>query len=177
MLNSSFSSLIFYINHFELADYIAFVWLIILLFLFLLLGVLLLRRHIILGIFVIFIVMVVAIVGPFVMKYYLNNSLRSTALTISNAKQLIFSDTYIIEGNITNLSKKDFSVCKVYIGFYKISKNKFAKYFDYIKPLKIYIHKLKQPLNKLQSSNFRIVLNEYKIPKDINISAVSECYK
>lgn len=177
MLSNSVGSFIYYFNHFELTDYVAFAWFLILFFLFLVLGILLIKRHLILALFMIFVVLVIGCVGPFFMKWYLNNSIRKTDFQISKTRQLNFSDTFIVEGNVTNLSKKDFSTCRIYLGFYKTSKNKYLRYFDSIKPLKRYVKNMKKGLKRGESEDFRIILNNLNIPKDINISGVSECYK
>lgn len=177
MLSNSFSSFFYYFNHFELIDYVAFIWFIILFFLFLTLSILLLRKHVSLALFMVFVLLVLGVMGPFFMKWYLNKALRKTNLQIVNMKQLNFSDTFIMDGKVENLSKRDFSTCRVYIGFYKVSKNKYLKYFDNIKPIKTYAKDLKEPLKMGQSADFRIVLNNFKIAKDMNVSGVSECYK
>lgn len=177
MLSSSFSSFLYYFNHFELTDYMAFIWFLTLAFLFLILGIILLRRYTILGFMIIFTVIVICVAGPFTIKWYLNNALREVKTQISSTKQLNFSDTFIIEGNITNLSKRDFSTCKLYIGIYKFSKNKYKQYINELKPARKYTKNIDKILQKNQTTDFKFVLNDFKISPDVNITALSECYK
>lgn len=177
MLTNSLNSLLAYINHFEIADYMAFIWFLILSFLFLILGILLLRRYTLTGLFIVFVVLVIICIGPFVIKYYLNSSIRKSEANITDTKQLAFSDTFILQGNVKNLSKKIFSTCRVYIGFYKHSKSSLKQFANDLKPYKKRIHIMKKPLDINKSVDFRIVFENFRLPKDINITAISECYK
>lgn len=177
MLSNSLSSLLAYINHFETPDYLAFVWFLVLAFLFLILGILLLRRYAMTGIFIIFVVLIIFCAGPFVLKYYLNTTIRKNETIITNSKQLTYSNTFILQGEIRNLSQKVFSTCRVYIGFYKHSKSSFRQFFNELKPYYKNIHIINKPLDINQSADFRVVFDNFRLPNDINITAVSECYR
>ncbi len=177
LLNNTFSSLIYYFNHFKPIDYISFIWFGILIFLFLILGILLLKKHMGLAVFILFSVLILGICGPFFIKWYLNNSIRKSEFNLIQSKQLNFTNTFVISGKLMNLSKKNFSTCKIYIGFYKNSKNKIKNYINKIKPEKTYIKTTKETLLSGESTDVKMVLNNFKIAKDVNISSISECYK
>lgn len=176
MLTNSLDSFLFYLNHFELVDYGAFIWFIFLTFLFLIFSIMLLGRYTILGIFVLLLSLSAFMVGPFAMKWYLNGSLRKNETTISLIKQLQFSNTLIMEGTIKNLSKKNFSTCRVYFGFHKNSNNKYRQMANEFFPYKKYSHTTKEALFKNEITDFRVVIDNFRLQKDVNVSAKTECY-
>lgn len=177
MLTSSFGAFMTYINHFGMYDYVAFIWFIILVFLFFLLAISLITRYPITSIFMILLLIVVSIAGPFTIKWYLNNILRPTKTKIISKKQLVFSNTFILEGIVQNASKQKFNMCEVYIGFFKHSKNKYKDKINKIKPYHKRTITLNESLDKNQTADFRVVFNDFRINPDTNITAVSECYK
>ncbi len=177
MLAHTISSLITYINHFEIADYIAFMWFILLSFLFLCLAILLLKRFALLALILLMVVFGSFIIGPFGIKYFLNANLRSNEANITSTKQLSFSDTFILKGKVKNTSKKSFKFCKITIGFHKYTKDSLKKFINKIKPYKKESIELKKALQTNQSADFKIVLHGFKIKKDTNISILSECYR
>ncbi len=177
MLNNTLSSLIYYFNHFQSIDYISFTWFLVLVVLFLILGILLLKKHTNLALFIILVVLITSVSGPFFIKWYLNNSIRKSEFVIEQKKQLNFSNTFIISGKLTNFSKKNFSTCRIYLGFYKGSKNPIQRYVNNLKPSKTYTKTIKEPLQAGKSTDIKIVLDNFKIGTDVNIIGVSECYK
>ncbi len=177
MSNSLLDSFITYMSHFELADYLAFVWFILLSFLFLILGILLLRKFIFLSIMLIFMVLIGFFIAPFGIKYYFNSTIRHSQASITNQRQLSYSDTFILQGKVQNLSKKAFKICRVNVGFYKYSKKPFKDFFYKLKPYKKKVIKINKPLEANESVDFKLVLKDFKLFKDTNISAISECYR
>ncbi len=177
MLTNTIGSILYHFHHLELWDYLAFVWFFALVFLFVLLGFMLLRRHLLMGFLILTVMIIIAFVGPFFLKFYLNDTIRKNKVEIVSAKQLHFSDTFIIKGTLTNLSKQNFSTCKIYIGFYAHSKNKYKQYINDIFPYAKVTKKFDKSIQKGQSADFKHVLNNFKIKKDANLSAVAECYK
>lgn len=176
MLTNSLDSFLFYINHFELVDYGVYIWFIFLTFLFLIFSIMLLQKYTILGLIILFTTIAIMVAGPFTIKWYLNGSLRANETKITLIKQLHFSNTLIMEGSVQNISKKKFSTCKVYFGFFRWSKNKYKQMINEIVPYKRYTHTLNQPLLKNEIADFRVVVDNYRLQNDINISAKSECY-
>lgn len=176
MLTNSLDSFLFYLNHFELVDYGAYIWFLFLAFLFLVFSIALMRRYILLGFFVLLIALSIFIAGPFTIKWFLNSSLRKNEVQIGLVKQLQFSDTLILEGNISNLSKKSFSTCRIYFGFLKQSKNRYKQIANELIPYQKRLFTIEQPILKNEIADFRVVLDNFRLQEDINISAKSECY-
>ncbi len=177
MFNNSLNAILYYFKHFENIDYITFTWFGIVAFLFLILGILLVKKYPTFAVIIIIVSLLSGAVGPFFIKWYINSAIRKSEFILKEAKQLNFTDTFIINGTIKNNSKKNFSTCRVYIGFYKLSKNKIKNYINNLRPAKTYIKTVKKPLKMGEQTDVRIVLENFKAAKDLNISGISECYK
>ncbi len=175
MLSKTF--LLAYVNHLEMADYLAFTWVMVLSFLFLMLGIMLLKRLTFLSVGLMLIAFMGIFVAPFGIKWYFNDNLRKTQTTIKTTKQLQFSDTFILQGEVKNVSKKPFKLCLVDIRFCKYSKKGLKNYIYKLKPFKKKLLKINKTLDVNKSVDFKIVLNEFRLPNDVNITAVSECYR
>ena len=91
-------------------------------------------------------------------------------------KKLSFSDTLIVTGEVTNLSNKSFSTCKVNISVLKSSKSNIQNFINELKPLLKQSIFIDEPIEINATKEFRVVFDRYTYPKDINISIKSECY-
>lgn len=167
----------FYLDHFEMMDYIVFFWFFALAFLFLILSFMLMARYVLLGIFVAFALIVILVTGPFVGKWFLNDTFRHVDVNITKQKQLTYTNTFIINANLTNRSKKTFSICKVYSGFIKSSKSKYKNILNALKPLNKKSFILTKQILPNQNIDFRIVYDNFRKSKDTNLTVKAECYK
>lgn len=176
MLTSSIDSFLLYLNHFELVDYGTYIWFIFLAFLFLILSIILFQKYTIMGFFIFLLSLLIFFIGPFAIKWYLDGTTRKNETTINLIKQLQFSNTLILQGSIHNLSKKDFSTCKINFGFFRNSKNKYKQFFSELFPAQKRFFMVTQPIVKNESVDFRVVLENFRLHEDVNISTKSECY-
>ena len=103
-------SIMNYITHFSMYDYVAYAWLILLFFITILLATVLSKKTPFFSVFLLIVSLVLLFVGPFVLKHYLDKTLRPTKIEINLVQKLNFSDTLIVDGYITNLSKRKFSI-------------------------------------------------------------------
>ena len=55
---------------------------------------------------------------------YIEDNFRTRELQIVNSKQLAYSDTFLLDLNLTNKSSKAFHICRVNVEFIKNSKKK-----------------------------------------------------
>ncbi len=112
-----------YINHFGIYDYAAYIWLILLFFFTVLLSIVLARRAPVISLLLVVISLLLLFIAPFTLKHYLVKYIRVSSTQTLLIKKLNFSDTLIVTGSLTNLSKNSFSTCSVSIGVIKSSKS------------------------------------------------------
>lgn len=175
-LNALKISAINYLNHFTMYDYIAFSWLIIIFFIFLLLSIFLAKKNALISIVVLLISLALLFAGPFVIKHYLDQYLRANQTTTTMVKKLNFSDAMIVEGEVKNISKKPFSICSIQISILKNSSGNIQKFLNQLKPLRKQSISINSPIDVNMSETFRIVFDGYTDSEDVNVSIKSECY-
>ncbi len=177
MLSNLLGSLFYYLNHLELKDYLALVWFVLLSFSFLVLGLMLLRKHIILGFLVSITMIFILLGGPFVIKWYLNESLRKTESKVLLAKQLNFSNTFLIRVKVKNLSQQHLSKCRLYFTLYKDSENKYKLFFSKLKGIRNFNKLVEIHLPVGGEFEYKYALNNIRLQEDTKLDIVSECYK
>ncbi|MDA7848218.1 DUF2393 domain-containing protein, partial [Sulfurospirillum sp.] len=91
-------------------------------------------------------------------------------------KKLNYSDTLIVNGIVTNLSKNKFSTCNVNVAVIKHSKSDIQKFINKLKPLLKKSIYMDNPIEVNATKEFRVVFDNYKYIDDINVSIKSECY-
>jgi hypothetical protein len=165
-----------YIHHFSTYDYIAYAWLILLFFITILLAIIVAKKSPTFSILILLIALTLLFAGPFALKHYLDKFLRPSSTQIEQIKKLTFSDTLIINGTLTNLSKKSFSTCDIYISVTKIGKSDIQNLINQLKPLRKQSISINSTIEVNDTKEFRVVFDNYKYSQDINISSKSECY-
>jgi len=92
-------------------------------------------------------------------------------------KKLTFSNSLIVEGTISNHSKKDFSLCLVHTSIFKQSDAQGLKAFiNTLKPITNQSILLKQALPKEGVIEFQSVFDDFIYSGDVNASLKAECY-
>ena len=174
---SAFKSyVITYINHFGVYDYVAFAWLILLFFVSLLLAIFIAKKSPIFSILVLLFSLTLLFAGPFILKNYLDDYLRSTKNTTVLVKKLSYSDALVVTGEVTNTSKQNFSICDVDIAVLKSSDNYMKNIINQLKPLRKKTIFIDEPLEINATKELRVVFDNYTYTKDVNVSINSECY-
>ena len=170
------ASILNYVHHFSMYDYIAYIWLILIFFVAILLSILLAKKSPIFSILIFMLSLGLLFAGPFVLKHYLDKYLRLSSAKPILIKKLSFSDTLIVTGLVTNLSKKSFSTCTVNVSILKSSKSNIQNFINQLKPLLKQSISIDKPIDANESEEFRIVFDRYIYANDINVSIKSECY-
>ncbi len=170
------TALILYVHNFSIYDYIAYIWLFLTFLVFLVLSIFTSGKSNKLSFLLLLISFLLLIIGPFIIKPFLDHTIRANKIENLIYKKLHFSNTLIVDFSIKNLSKKDFHTCLIKTSVYKASKSK----------LKTYIYKLKPILNQSiidkeiiqagTSIKKRVVFDNFIYNKDINISLKANCY-
>jgi len=165
-----------YIHHFSMYDYVAYAWLILIFFVTILLAIMVAKKSPLFSILILLISLTLLFAGPFVLKHYLDKFIRPTSSKTLEVKKLTFSDTLIINGSVTNLSKKSYSTCKINVAVIKSSKSDIQNFVNQLKPLLKQTISINKPIEINVTKEFRAVFNNYTYSKDVNISIKSECY-
>lgn len=170
------ASFLIYINHFQMADYIAFAWLILLFFIALFVAILLAKKRPILAILIIFFDLILLGVGPFGIKYVFDSHFRKTSVELTTVQQLIYSDTLIIQGNLHNIGKVDFAKCFINASIYPKTDTGFAGELKRLKPLRQTSIYIQEPPKIGEKRDFELVWENIRLSEEQNLSVKGECY-
>jgi len=170
-------SLLTYVKHFGLYDYLAFGWLLFTFLALIILASLIAKKSSVSSLFMIIIALILLVVSPFFIKLKLSEITRATITEISLVKKLTFSDSLIVEGSITNHSTKDFSLCLVHTTVFKQTDAQGIKAFiNRLKPIANQSILVKQTLLKEGVMEFQSVFDDFVYSGDVNASLSAECY-
>lgn len=170
-------SLLTYIKHFGLYDYLAFGWLIVTFLVLIILASLIAKRSSVASLLLIIFALILLVVSPFFIKIKLGETLRSTTTEISMVKKLTFSDSLIVEGMIYNTSNKDFTLCLVQTSVFKQTDAQGLKAFiNTLKPISNQSIFVKQNLPKEGALEFQSVFDDFRYSGDVNATLKAECY-
>jgi len=170
------ASTLAYISHFQMADYIAFAWLILLFFIALFMAILLAKKHPILAIFILFFDLILLVAGPFAIKMILDSYLRQTHIELTTTQQLIYSDTLIIQGNLHHQGKIDFTQCSINAYLLPQDDGTLLSSMKTLKPLRQTSISLETPPAKGEHIFFELVWENIRLGEEQNLSVKGECY-
>lgn len=170
-------SLLTYVKHFGLYDYLAFGWLLFTFLALIILASLIAKKSSVASLVMIIIALILLVVSPFFIKLKLSEITRATTTEISLVKKLTFSDSLIVEGSITNHSAKDFSLCLVHTTVFKQTDEQGIKAFiNRLKPIANQSILVKRTLLKEGVMEFQSVFDDFVYSGDVNASLSAECY-
>ncbi len=176
MLKNLKISLVDYVNSLTLYDYLAYGWLVFLLFLLLLLSVLLFRKKPNLASFLLLISFISMFVGPVFIKIFLDKTVRKVEVIDQNNTLLNFSNSLIVTGKLQNRGKIDFYVCHVSVKVLKASEDKYKNILNSIKPIRKKSIIIDANISKNKNREFKVIFEEFKYKNGYNIVVSSECY-
>ncbi len=165
-----------YLNHFGLYDYIAYAWLFLTFFIFLILSLILIRKSTKISIILMLISFILFFTGPPILKYFLDTTIRPVKISKINFKKLHFSNTLIVDTKIENISKKIYNECLINVKVYKREKTKIKIFISKLKPITYRTIISKQKLKPGEFMSSRIVFYNFTYNHDINVSTSAECY-
>lgn len=170
-------SLLTYVKHFGLYDYLAFAWLLLSFFALIILASLIAKKSSVASLFLIIFALIFLVLSPFFIKMKLGEILRGTATELTMVKKLTFSNTLIVEGTVYNHSNKDFSICLVQTAIYKQPNAEGLKaWAQTLKPILNQSILVKQDLPKEGSIDVQNVFDDFVYSGDVNASLKAECY-
>ncbi|EAJ5693367.1 DUF2393 domain-containing protein [Campylobacter fetus] len=165
----------FYISHFGFIDYFAIIWVLLVFLVVLFLVIILIFKRPGLASILLIADIVFVFLGIFYTHKFIDGTLRKREIMISDIKQLNYSDTMIVDLNLTNKSNKAFKYCNVNLKFYKVAPNKFKNYINSLKPFYKKNNVIEDGVNIGQTKNLRLVINDFR-PTDYNTTVTSECF-
>ncbi|MEN8303939.1 MAG: DUF2393 domain-containing protein [Campylobacterota bacterium] len=162
-----------FINELVVYDYILFGSIFALFLLFIILAIVL-RKKIVLSMFLILFSFTILTVGPTLGYIKMHEYLYKNSCELLSQKRLSFTPAVVVNGTITNQSKFDFSSCKISATAYRSSKNIVKNYVYLLKPLKKRSI-LQENILKGETQEFKIIIEPFTYKKDYNISIKASC--
>ncbi len=170
-------SLLTYIKHFGLYDYLAFGWLIFTFLVLIILASLIAKRSAVASLLMIIFALILLVVSPFFIKMKLGETIRPTTTEVTMVKKLTFSDSLIVEGTLYNTSQKDFTICLVQTSIFKqIDTQSLKAFINKLKPIVNQSIFVKENLPKEGSLDFQSVFEDFRYNGDVNATLKAECY-
>ena len=173
------SSILLYIHHFNIYDYIAYGWLLVTFFLLLFLAVLLVRKSPKVSFLFILLALILLFVGPPTLKSMLTSAIRPIKIKDIRVERLHFSQTLILDWKVQNLAKIPLSDCKTTL---TIDKSDDSIWSQLIHPSDIILQKTFYTSHIMKPNEViehRRIFNDFANNDDINVSDISietECY-
>ena len=170
-------SLLTYIKHFGLYDYLAFGWLFITFLVLIILAGLIARRSSIASLLLVIFALLLLSIAPFFIKTKLSEIVRTTTTEVTMVKKLTFSSSLIVEGNISNHSAKDFKLCLVHTSIFKKTDARgFKAYLNSLKPITNQSILVTQDLAKEDTMEYQAVFDGFDYSGDVFATLKAECY-
>lgn len=170
------TSFLTYTSHFQIADYFAFAWLVLLFFIILFVAILLAKKRPALAFAVLILDLILLVVGPIGIKFVLDSYLRKNSVELQTVHQLVYSDTLIIQGKIYNKGRINFQKCFLHVKILPKPKDGFLSTIKNIKPLHRKSIYIKEPPAIGKSSEFELMWEGVRLQEDQNLSVKGECY-
>lgn len=175
MINELKQGLNFYLTHYGWIDFAAYIWLILLFLTVVFLCVYIMTKSVAGGLLLLILSFIGLGAGAFYTHKFLDENLRARQLVLISQKQLTYSDTLLVDLNLTNLSKKPFNYCRVGLKFYRPSQNFLKNEINMLKPFFKENVVLKEPLDANFTKEIRVVVDKFKF-SDYGILIGSECF-
>jgi hypothetical protein len=162
-----------FINNLIIYDYILFGVLFFIFILFIIIGIIL-RNRVGIALFLIFFAFIQLIVGSSYGYLKMHEYLFKNETSIISQKKLSFTQAIVLYGTIKNVSKKDFSSCKITAKVYKVSENKLKDYLLKFKPInKMSI--IESDITLGQEREIKLIIEPFTYAYDYNISLGADC--
>lgn len=167
-------TIIEFINNLLPYDYILF-GAILLLFILLLILAVVLRRSGFFSSLLIIIAFILVTAGPPVGYIQLHDYLFKHSISLTEIKELEFTDALIVWGTLQNHSKRTFASCKISAGVYKVAHNQFLDTLYSLNPFKKGSIVTDRNITVGNSYDFKIIIEPFHYTKDYNVSIGAAC--
>ncbi|BBG64943.1 putative integral membrane protein [Hydrogenimonas sp.] len=154
-------------------DYMAIGWALFLAFLLLVLAAIVRKRA--LSYLLLLTGVMLLFTGPIAAKVIMDGYLRAADAKVKETKILKYSSSLVIEGELKNSSRLDFSRCDLAVMIYRPSDNPLKRAAAILKPALVRIEHLDSPVLRGESKPFRILVDHFNM-SDFNLSVQPRCY-
>jgi hypothetical protein len=136
-----------------------------------------LRKRIVLAIFMFILGICILGGGPFLMDKMVDSVAKKTIVSDLTMKQLQFTDALVVHGKVTNLGKVDFKSCKIIVKNKKKSSNKYKQMIlNLSKPHSQYVMSLEGGgLTRAESRDFKFIVNGFKTDDTLKTEVEAVC--
>ncbi len=176
MLKQLKQSLIDYSSSLTIYDYVAFGWLLFLLFALLALSITLSKKRPRCAVILILLTLILIFTAPIAIKLFLDKTVRKVVVLDQNHTELNFSKSLIVTGVVQNLGKVEFHKCYIDAKVVKLSKNRYVNILNNLKPIRKKSIIVEKNIAYGESKEFKIVFERFRYSKEYNITIVAECY-
>lgn len=154
-------------------DYILFGVVLVIFLLFVTLGIIF-RHKTGLAITLILFSFIFLIAGSIFGYIEMHRFLFKNTTTVTTQKKLIFTEAVVVYGSIKNISKRDFSSCKITATAYKTGPNELKNYILKLKPInKMSI--IEDNILKDEEREIKIIIEPFAYKGDYNITLGADC--
>ncbi|RUM67236.1 MAG: hypothetical protein DSZ06_01655 [Sulfurospirillum sp.] len=157
-------------------DYITILWFVFVLFLLFILIILLAKKKPKLAIWLTFFSVVLIVVAPFGIKYFLDQSVRKVTVVKDKVVRLKYASTLIVTGFINNKGDVDFHTCQIDAKVIRYTPNPVKFKINSLKPIRFKSVVIDENLTVGDSLPFRVVFDNFKYQGEYNISLEGVCY-
>jgi len=154
-------------------DFMAIGWILFLAMLLLVLGAFVKRRSF--AYFLLFFGMLLLFFGPPVIKIAMDTFIRSATVRIDKVKPLRFSRSLVVEGEVENSGKIDYSSCDLVLSVYRPN-GPLKEFAALLKPVRVQVESFEKPLERGVAKPFRILVDHFSSKNDFNVSVQARCY-
>ncbi len=156
-------------------DYIAYGWLFAVLFFLLLIALMSARSRPRRAILLILTTMILMIIGPIGVTYFLNKTVRQTLVVDQNSTRLHFVPDLIVTGSVWNVGYVDDRRCLVTAKIFKAYHHPIKDMINELKPLRTQTIHVEGPLLQGAKKEFRMVFKKFDYPGDYRVRISAEC--
>lgn len=164
-----------FFNTLSTYDYIGFFLSLFIFLLFIILA-LILRAHTKRALILVSLGFVALFAGPVFSHKLIKNTIYYSDASITQIKQLYYSDTLLIKGVINYKGLKDANHCKVEAKLHKKGTNMIKSFVYSLKSFRSGYHKMDKTFTQGDSSAFKIVIEPFNYKGDYNITIDTGCH-
>ncbi len=118
---------------------------------------------------------IILILAPTLGYIKMHDYLFKNDIHVTQIKALEFTDALLIQGTLTNSSKRSFTTCAIKAGAYKISGNAFMDTFLPFAPFKKGSRTLDTIMEPNATQSFKLFLEPFHYSKEYNITIRASC--
>lgn len=118
----------------------------------------------------------IALFSVFYIKNYIDETIRKRDTSVVLVKKMNYSDTLLVDVNLTNLSKYKFKYCSIRLKFIKNGKNALQSFVYKFKPFYVTSQKLSSPLDLNETRKVNFLIKDFGYKQNDKIITDSECF-